>query len=904
MPRRNTLLPVLLLLMAAVFGFLRPAQAQVQGSTILVLPFQVNAGPELDYLQGGLPRLLADKLVELGFKVVPMDDMLRMLEDQQVEFIDLTTARDMALLTNADYSVYGSFAQVGESISLDVRLTDAFGMKPAKALYVTKDGVINILPAVEELAQDIRLELLSQERVVDIEVQGNIILDQDVVLLRMATQPGDIFDPVQINRDLRAIYDLGYFEDVAVAVDDVQGGKKLIVVVEEKPRIGTIGVTGNDELDEDDVLEVMTTKSGTVLNPTILAEDLERIREEYRQEGFYKAKVDFRLEGGQTGQGRLTIVVDEGPKMYIRSIEIRGAEQVKAKKVKKELALKTKGIFSFFTNSGVLDEQMLERDTAAIEAFYGNQGFLDVKVGKPEVEFADDGIHIVFNVSEGPRYKVRELGFSGDLLFEEDVLKKLVKMDELAEDSEYLDRSVLRADMEKLADFYGNYGYAFADTGLNLEKHAEDQSVSLTYVLQKNQRVRVRKLLVEGNTKTRDNVILREMRLADGDLYSNKALARSGQRLENLDFFEEVDIETIPTVQDDLLDLKVRVKEKSTGMLSAGAGYSSYSNVFFTATVQERNLFGKGYFLGFKGTFSGRETEYQLSFTNPQVYDTLFGFGVDLYLKDYEFPDFDKDTTGGRVRVGYPLGEYTRAYASYRLDKYKISDVDDDTAEEIRKLSGDDRWSSVFGLTLTRKTTNKPYLPTRGTQIDLSLSYGGGLLQGDDEFIKMIGGMDYYRTLFWKLTFHWHGEIGRVLRNFTDEEVPVFERFFLGGLSSVRGYEGSHISPRDSSSGDRVGGTKEFFTNFELIAPLVESMGIFGVLFADAGNAWAEDEHFFESGASSVDELQFGLFRSVGGGVRWLSPLGPLRLEYGIPLDDLKGSSSDGRFEFSMGTTF
>ena len=900
------LLPVfgLLAVLAGLGASASTAQAQLKSAKILVLPFEVNADPELAYLQESLPRLLSDKLVELGFATVPLEEMYTVLQEQKVDRLDLAIARDLALLTGAEYAVYGSFSQVGEAISLDVRVTDAFGLKPAKAVFVSKEGVISILPAVEELAGKIRLELLSKEKINDIEVQGTVILDEDVVLLRMRTQKGDIFDPAQLNKDLKAIYDLGYFEDVVMAVEDEPGGKKVIVVVEEKPRIGTVGVEGNKELDDDDVLEVMTTKSGAVLNPQLLSEDLVRIRELYRREGYYKAKVDYRLEGGQSGQARLSILVDEGPELYIESIEIRGAEQLKAKRIKGELALKEKGILSFLTHSGVLDEQMLDRDVASIESYYANRGFLDAKVGKPVVEYKDDGIYITFYVEEGPRYTVKSLSYRGDLIFDEGILNALVKTDELAEDGEYLDRSVVRADMQKLADFYGNYGYAFADAGLDLKKDTDANTVDLTFVLTKNQKVRIRRVLVEGNTKTRDNVVLREMRLTDGDVFSGAGLSRSSERLEKLDYFDEVDIETIPTAQDDLLDLKVRVKEKATGQLSAGAGYSSYSNIFLTAAIQERNLFGKGYMLGFSGSFSGKGTTYQLSFTNPHLNDSKVSLGTDLYILNQEFLEFDRDTVGGRVRVGYPVGEYTRAFVSYRLDKYDVSEVDQDAAQLIKDLE-DRSWASVAGVAVERSSTNRRFLPTRGTKFGVSMEYGGGLLQGDDDFIKLIAEADWFKSLFWNVTFHWHGSIGRALKNFTDEEVPSYERFYLGGINSVRGYKGRHISPRDDATGDRIGGTKSFYSNFELSSPLHEDMGLYGVLFFDVGNAWDEDETYFggESDAAA-SELTLGLFKSVGGGIRWLSPMGPLRLEYGFPLDDLAGTSSSGRFEFSMGTDF
>jgi len=876
-----------------LFGVLPAWAAEAPAKLkIIVLPFEVNADPGLEYLKDSLPELIRDHLVDIGFSVVPHAEVLKLIEEEGVEYLDLAAARDLALLAGANYALYGSFNQIGEGLSLDARLVEAFGLKPAKPLFVVREGLINVLPAVFDLSEKVRLELLRKERIVALEVQGTKVLEKDVVLMRIRVQKGDTYDPRVVDEELKRIFELGYFDDVRVRVDDLPDGMRLTFVVEEKPRIQTVGILGAEELDEDDILEVMNTKSGSVLNPKVLSEDLGKIRELYRKEGYYKAEVTYALEQTDPTQARLNIVVKEGDKMFIKKIVIQGSEQLDEDDLKDELALSERGFFSWVSGSGVLKEELLNRDAAALEAYYGNRGFVESKVGRPEVEFKEDGIYITFKVDEGARYKAGEVSFAGDILEDTGKLAEITKLDDLAADEEYFDRSVLREDSQALAEYYTNYGYAFAEADYLLDVNATSRTVDVVYTLHKRQKIYIRGVTIEGNYKTRDNVIRRELRLLDGDLFNGSLLRRSNERLNKKAFFEQADIETVPTLSENELDLKVKVKEQSTGQLSAGVGYSSFARFFLSASASERNLFGKGYYLGLTGSWSGKFSRYNLSFTNPHFNDSPLSVGGDVYYWLDDLGDYSKDTQGARARFGYPIGEYTRVNWHYRLDRYEISGVDSDAADEIKDIEGEN-WASAALAGVTRDTTDRRLNPTKGGVNQLSLEYAGGLLMGDDEFIKSIADSSWYYPLWWSHVFHWHGQAGYVMENFGGDEVPVFERFYLGGINSVRGYTGARISPYDDESGDRIGGNKEFFTNFEYIFPLFKDVGLMGLGFFDAGDVWDDGE-----------TMDFDLKKSVGGGVRWYSPMGPLRLEYGYALDDIRNQGARGKLEFTIGQFF
>ncbi|MFP4168422.1 MAG: outer membrane protein assembly factor BamA [Desulfonatronovibrionaceae bacterium] len=868
---------------------LAAAEQNGAGVKMLVLPFEINAEQELEYLHTSLPNLLREELSRDGFETVSEEQTQDLIQSQGIETLDLGTTKDLAQLSGAKYAVYGSLSKVGETISIDARLVEASGLKVPKSLYVVKEGTVNILPAVQELTEQIKQELMQKERIAEIEVKGNKTLDKDVVLMRLKIRKGDLYDPKELNKELKRLYELGYFEDIQFSARDTKEGKKIIINVEEKPIIEAISVHGAEEKDNDDILEAMSTKTGSVLNTKIIGEDLGKIRELYHQDGYYNAQVDYELEGDDSGRARLNINIQEGEKLYIEEVRIKGVQELDEDDIKSELALTERGIFSWITGRGVLKQDFLERDAAFIEAYYANRGFVDARVGQPDVEFKEDGIYITFNVVEGDRYRVGEVDFSGELIFSREELFKRTKLDELAEAQDYFDQSVMRDDLQGLSDYYSNYGYAYAEADVETSKDQEDKEINVTYNLSKGPRVYIRRVMVEGNTKTRNNVILREMRLTDGELYDGKKINRSNVRLEKLDFFDSVDIETVPAEDESELDLKVKVDEKSTGMLSAGAGYSSLDKIFFTAQIQERNLFGKGYNVGLKGTFSSRNTNYDAHFWNPRLYDTKLGVGGDAYWKNREYFEYDKESIGSRARFSYPLGEYTKVYWNYKLEKYTISDVDDDADKDIKDMEGDN-WASSAYTSVSRDTTNRRINPSKGTKNTLSLEYSGGLLGGDDNFIKTLYDTSYYRPLFWETVFHWHAKLGYLFKN-ADKEIPSFERFYLGGMNSVRGYPGDEIAPK-YDNGDYKGGSKEFFTNFEYIFPLNQDMGILGVLFFDAGNTWDDDEN-----------PDLDLYKSVGAGIRWYSPLGPLRMEYGIALDELDGDKPR-KFEFSVGQTF
>jgi len=879
------------LCLALLLGAARGTQAQTSSPgdiTVAVYPFSVYASSGQDRLRRDLPERLRQTLRQHGFDVLDKQQSRPEERLDGPDGLSDTAVRELAGAAGADYGLYGSLTVVAGALSLDARLVKVSEVPVVETLYATAQGTGRLGVAAEDLADRVRSSLLRQDLIAELRLQGNKIMGDDFVHKHLSLQEGDLFDPERLNKDIKSLFKTGYFKDVQVLVEDRAGGKTVTVELQEKPIIRNIEIRGAEEIKAKDILESMRTKSGSVLNTQIISQDLATIREMYRKEGFYKAQVEFEEERLSEGEAKLIISIDEGQKFYVETIEIKGAEQLDPDTLKDQLALSERGLFSWITGGGVLHEGFLDRDAAALEAYYANRGFVDVQVAQPEVNVEKEGISVTFRVDEGPRYTVGNVQLEGQLIDEPDQLRKETRMDDLARKDEPFDRSVLTQDRQALGEYYAEYGYAFAQTDTQLDKDVEARTIDVTYAVTKNQKVYIRRVEISGNQKTRDNVIRRELRLADGDLFRASKLARSKQNLQKLDYFETVEIETVPTGQPDTMDLNVKVKDKSTGSFSIGAGYSTVDGVFVTGQIQERNLFGRGYTLSFQGNLGRKSSLFQFGFWNPHLFDSRFGTGLDVYNTAKEYNDYDLEKTGGKGKFAFTVGEYTRIFWDYKLEQYTLDDVDDDASQQIKDIKGTNLASAV-SLSARRDTTDRRYIPTKGTKNTIRAEYSGGLLGGDDDFIKTSYEFSYFKTLFWKVVFGWHWKVGWLFEN-TGEPVPDFERYYLGGINTVRGYDYQDISALDDR-GDEIGGHKTFYTNLELLFPIAEDLGFWGLLFFDAGDVWGKDE-----------DPEADLFKSVGAGIRWNSPLGHIRLEYGYPLDDLEGNN--GQFEFSIGQFF
>jgi outer membrane protein insertion porin family len=384
-------------------------------------------------------------------------------------------------------------------------------------------------------------------------------------------------------------------------------------------------------------------------------------------------------------------------------------------------------------------------------------------------------------------------------------------------------------------------------------------------------------------------------------MFSGEKLNRSHQILSNLGFFEKVDISPVPTSDPEEMDLVVKVKDKATGRIGGGIGYSTYDSVYMAADISERNLFGRGYLLGLNGAFSGRKTAFVLSFQNPAINDTDLGFGAEAHHRNEDFNYYDKKSTGASTNFFYPIGEYTSVSWDYTADYYVLSEISDDAADSVKEDAGAHFLSQVSG-TISRDTRDNYANTTSGSKTSFSMMFGGGPIGGTDDFIKYQGSYDLWTPAVEEVVFHSRFWAGFLHKNLGGSDVPTDQRFELGGVGTVRGYSTYAISPLDSENAAE-GGTKAFYLNIELKRQISKEYGITVLSFFDAGNSWKEDEMMFSAPTREGTSPSLGLYKAVGAGFNWYSPMGPIGFVYGYGLDRI-GTSGRHKFEMLMGQQF
>jgi outer membrane protein insertion porin family len=732
-------------------------------------------------------------------------------------------------------------------------------------------------------------------KVVAIDVLGTRRASPDAVRQAMSTRVGQELDLDRIREDVKAIHRLGYFRNVNIDSEEAPGGFRLTVVVTEKPIVGSVAVEGVKEVDETKVREALTVKERSLFQEDKVKESVSKVREVCQNEGYYDAAVDSVVVEEADGSIRVTFRVVEGERQKIETIEVTGNLYFSRKQILKQMDVTEEGFFSFITQSGVIKRDVLENDIRKIEALYQNAGFLDSKVFDPQFRRAKKGLVLSIRVFEGKQYRLGEIRFSGESGISEETLRKTVKL----KSGNLFSREVLVNDLLALTTLVNDQGYAQALVSPGVEKRKDYPVADVTYRFERGTKFRFGRVDVTGNTKTYDQVVRRRLGVADGQTYSATKLKESKEDLTRTSYFKDVKLTTVPSEKKPgEMDVKVEVQEAPTGTLSGGMGYSTMDGIFGVVQLSENNLFGRGWRSTLGSQFGSKRTTYTLDFTAPYFMDTDYTLLLNLYKTKIEYSTFEKDSTGGRIGAGRNLSRFVHASMQFGLDGTRIkerSDTDpsDIIQEEIDKGKQTTR-SVIFNL--SRNTTNRFIDPSKGTVYTSYLQWAGSPLGGDSRFLKyVLGAKGFYpvteKTVF-SANFTW-GHVVPMYGGWGDGEVPLYERFFLGGPYSVRGFKARSISP-ENREGDDIGGNKELVVNFEYQFPLLEEAGFKGVFFFDMGNTWDQDKWPF---------VNQGLWMGYGIGVRWYSPMGPMRFEYGWNVDRPKGEPP-GVFEFTIGTAF
>jgi len=835
-------------------------------------------------LQKEIPQAVKSQLEQQGAKVLVIDPAS--LESRNMAAESLKDIRELGLQTGTDYVVWGSLTWIGQNFSLDAKLLAPDDAENPQTFSVEGEGVENLPATLTELVNQLGLKLFKREKIAEIRIKGNDRIEEDAIRQVLTIKTGDVLNPKDIDDQLKAVYKMGYFDDIRIEAQSAPQGRIITVIVTEKPTVRSILVEGNTWVyDDDEIKEELTLRKGSILNINTIQNDMRRIEELYKEKNFYNVKVSFKVYPKKNNQADIEYVIEEGDKLQIKKIEFVGNQAYSSSKLKRLISTSTKGLLSFLTKSGDLNQEQLTQDVARLTAFYHNNGYVQAKVGEPEVIFEEDGIVINIRLVEGPQFKVGTVTMAGDLIIPEEQLLEKVKITE----EDYYNRDTLRQDVLELTDIYSDEGYAYADIAPRIDEDAEKLVVNIVFEINKGKQVYFEEITISGNTKTRDKVIRRQLQVYEQELYSGRRLKRSVRNLYRLDFFEDIKVNTIKGSADDKMRLRIDVTEKRTGAFSFGAGYGNVESLFLTASVSEKNLFGRGQILALKGQVGSKTQRYTLSFTEPWFLDIPLSAGADLYNWNYSYPDYDKDSYGGKLRLGYPIFDYTRGTLTYNYDLANVKNIDDDASTSIKRDAGKNIKSSV-SANIRYDSRDQLFHPTEGSTHDIEYEFAG--LGGNVGFNKIIGETGWYFPLVWQIIGVLHAKSGYV-KQLQGKTLPDYEKFYMGGIDNLRGFDRDDLCPRDNT-GSCVGGNKFVQLNAEVRFPLVPQAGVYGVTFFDTGDIYDSHEDI------ELDKLR----ESAGLGIRWLSPMGPIRLEYGWILDPKSSDTNTGKWEFSMASAF
>ena len=746
------------------------------------------------------------------------------------------------------------------------------------------------------------------EKISQISLKGNRRIETAAIMNGVKLKVGDTLFAEKVDDDVRAIYKLGYFQDVKATLDKSDKGVVLTYIVVEKPVVREIKFEGNKELSLDKIKESVEIKQNTIFSPKELTRSLKKVKKHYADEGYYLAEVEGTIEKRSETEVNILFKIKEGKKVLIRTIQFEGNRAFPAKKLKKVMETSEEWLFSWLTSAGTYKEEVLKNDVSLIADLYFNNGYINVKVGEPVVRVLEDksGLLVIIGITEGEQFRTGSLGFKGDLLENAEDLGKKLKM----KTGELFSRAALRGDVFTLTDLYADKGYAFANVTPLSKMNPEQKTIDITFDMEKGEKVYIDRINISGNVKTRDKVVRRELKLAEGGLYSSTSLKRSKQNLMNLGFFEEANLVTAKGSADNKLDLNVDVKEKPTGTFSVGAGYSSLDGLIGQGSIQQANFLGLGLKATAAASIGGKSQTYNLGLTDPYFLDSKWTLGGDVYRSEREYLDFTRRVTGGDIKAGYPLGDNLSTFWLYKYEKKDIFNESQALLDSIKNgtVTNEAAGStSAISASITRNTTDYRLDPSSGMMNTMSVEFAG--LGGTTRFARYVNENALFYPVGWGTVFSLRGTFGYIQK--VGKDIPIDEKFYLGGINTLRGYNGRTVSPFKNATVDvtqtvptgvgtnttsrvYIGGNTEVVFNAEYQFPLLKDAGLKGLLFFDVGNAY-----------SGIQDIFTKVQASYGFGIRWFSPIGPLRLEYGIPVNPREGiDKASGRLEFSIGSFF
>lgn len=743
-----------------------------------------------------------------------------------------------------------------------------------------------------------------------VEIRGNRKIEKSAILGKIHSKVGSSINRELISQDIRAVFSLGFFDDIRVDEEGTEKGVKLIYQVREKPIVSRVEFEGMDSIEKEDTKELIKIREFEVLDVGKANESVEKLVQKYEEKGFYLADVRYEVErDADKNEVKVVFKVQENDKIEVKNINIIGNSVIPDSELKGIMQTQEGGPFSWITGSGAFREAVFERDVATLGFYYGTKGYVRARFGKPEVTVSPDKkwVYITFFVDEGKQYRVGKLDFQGDLLYQRDELLDELELSE----GEVFNTETLRRETLKFTEKYSDLGYAFANVVPQPVIHDDTQVVDITFEVDRGERVYVGEITVTGNTRTKDKVVRRELLIHEGELFNGTKKRESRENVVRLGFFESVEFhQSTSKKSPNVVDIEIRVKERSTGQLVVGAGYSTGPAGFlFNAQLSQNNFLGNGQVAALSAqlqTGNGR-SEYNLSFQEPYVGHSLWSLGGSLYQlrRDVIYlignRSYAEVKTGADIKLGHPIREFTNLFLTYRFEHSWVSDIIDTNIFKPNELNGS--LSSITANVIYDKRDDR-FDPRKGWYWSASSELAG--LGFDRKFLRTSGTMRFYHPIVWDFIFRLN-VTGANISQTTQEPVPVNELYILGGLFSLRGYAPMSVGPKatlattvpplsqdaqNQNLGGKdivVGGKNQAFMNAEIEFPILKEARVRGVLFFDAGNSF-----------NDLRGTEPKILANYGYGIRWFTPIGPLRFEFGHPI--VNGGTP--QFIFTIGPAF
>jgi outer membrane protein insertion porin family len=728
-----------------------------------------------------------------------------------------------------------------------------------------------------------------------IDVVGIKKVEKEAVLEKIGSRPGMTLDNYLLKKDLEKIYSMKYFESVE-AHQDTEGALNILrFQLKEKPIITKITFEGNDGLSDDDLKGQVKSKVFSILDTTTIKSDVQALLKFYEEKGYFLASVDYKEKVLNAENTELVFNIKEYDKVKVKKINFLGNVAMRDEELKGILQTQEDTLFSFMSGSGNFKEINFQNDIERLKYYYRMKGYLQINIGTPEITVSEDKkwVFITMKIAEGPQFTVNKISFQGEVLFpESELFEKMV----LKENETYSEES-LRKDIQMLTELYQDEGYAFANVIRNLNVVPGENKVNVEFSFEKGKIAYFGKIRIKGNPKSRDKVIRREITIKEGQKFNGTDLRTSRENVQRLGFYEPESIvfNTVsPKDKEDVLDVDVSVKEKNTGQISLGAGYSTATGGFFQASITQTNFRGKGQNLSFSLNVAKTSNTFSIDFTEPYFLDTKWSLGGGIFVSENDTSSsYSEKRKGLNVRVGYPVLKFTNLYVTYKLEDTQLKSVDDPTIDTALEngLASSVQTSVVYDRRDDRSD------PRKGFFGSISSEYTG--IGGEKKWIKNeIEGRAYYPVVG-DLIFRSRFVAGK-LDQVQSQRIPRTEKFTLGGSRNLRGYSFEDIGPKrrlrrinapitEPEEDFNEGGSFMTYANLEFQHPLSREAGLKWVVFFDAGHV------------GDVDNIR--VYTDYGFGFRWFSPIGVLRFEFGYPLTgEFKDKGS--QFHFDIGQLF